>query len=125
MRTHFNVFCSQIFSFHLTLKISLHNPTAYQSVLATTIMKLLPTKIVWTILLSTHFNKLLYTHAAFVHSTDHSTANRCFALKMSRHDSSDEIKEALRISKEFGPTSKEARVAWDIVEEIDASDNIR
>ena len=70
-------------------------------------------------------NRFLCTHAAFVHSSDSSTANQCFALKMSRPDSSNEIKEALRISKEFGPTSNEARVAWEIVEEKDASDNIR
>jgi hypothetical protein len=44
---------------------------------------------------------------------------------MARKDSSNEIQEALRISREFGLDSKEARVAWDIVEEIDASDNIR
>ncbi len=29
------------------------------------------------------------------------------------------------MSEKFGPRSKEARVAWDIVEEIDASDNMR
>mmetsp|Transcript_17033 Transcript_17033/g.21546 ORF Transcript_17033/g.21546 Transcript_17033/m.21546 type:complete len:220 (+) Transcript_17033:90-749(+) len=33
------------------------------------------------------------------------------------------IKAALEASKAHGPTSKEARVAWDIVEEINASDN--
>eukprot|EP01083_Nonionella_stella_P028880 79604_1 len=44
---------------------------------------------------------------------------------MARKDSSNEIQEALRISREFGLDSKEARVAWDIVEEIGASDNIR
>jgi len=35
----------------------------------------------------------------------------------------DAIQEALRISKENGATSQEARVAWDIVEELNASDN--
>merc|ERR1712008_656148 len=34
-----------------------------------------------------------------------------------------EIEAALAASKEHGPTSKEARVLWDIVEEMDASDN--
>lgn len=48
-----------------------------------------------------------------------------YVVMMVRPDSSQEIQEALRKSKEFGNDSKEARVAWDIVEEIDASDNIR
>jgi hypothetical protein len=39
-----------------------------------------------------------------------------------RPDSSDAIQEALRISKEHGVTSVEARVAWETVEEMDASD---
>jgi hypothetical protein len=30
----------------------------------------------------------------------------------------------MRISKFYGNASPEARVAWDIVEEIDASDNL-
>jgi len=34
-----------------------------------------------------------------------------------------EIEAALAASKEFGATSNEARVLWDIVEEMDASDN--
>jgi len=38
-------------------------------------------------------------------------------------DSTEAIKEALEATKKFGPTSPEARLAWDIVEEIDASDN--
>ena len=42
-----------------------------------------------------------------------------------RPDSSEAIQEALRLSKELGPGSNEARVAWDIVEEIDASDSMR
>jgi len=33
------------------------------------------------------------------------------------------IEEAMRLSKEYGATSQEARVAWDIVEELNASDN--
>ena len=35
----------------------------------------------------------------------------------------DAIEAALEASKKYGPTSKEARVLWDIVEEMDASDN--
>ena len=38
-------------------------------------------------------------------------------------DSSALIEEALKISKEFGPTSSEARLAWEAVEEVNASDN--
>ena len=37
--------------------------------------------------------------------------------------SSEAVKAALAATKEFGPTSKEAALAWDIVEEMDASDN--
>jgi hypothetical protein len=36
-------------------------------------------------------------------------------------DTSKEVQEALEISKKFGETSPEARAAWDIVEELDAS----
>lgn len=40
-----------------------------------------------------------------------------------RPDSSAAVARALETSKKFGPTSKEAAAAWDIVEEMDASDN--
>ena len=40
-----------------------------------------------------------------------------------RPDSSAAVAHALETSKKFGPTSKEAAAAWDIVEEMDASDN--
>ena len=33
------------------------------------------------------------------------------------------VEKALAASKEFGATSKEAALLWDIVEEMDASDN--
>jgi len=36
-------------------------------------------------------------------------------------DSSAAVQDALEASKKYGPTSAEARAAWDIVEEIDAS----
>ena len=45
------------------------------------------------------------------------------AVYNARVDSSDAVADALRISREKGATSSEARVAWDIVEELDASDN--
>eukprot|EP00565_Helicotheca_tamesis_P006330 CAMPEP_0185728572 /NCGR_PEP_ID=MMETSP1171-20130828/3900_1 /TAXON_ID=374046 /ORGANISM="Helicotheca tamensis, Strain CCMP826" /LENGTH=242 /DNA_ID=CAMNT_0028397295 /DNA_START=97 /DNA_END=825 /DNA_ORIENTATION=+ len=41
----------------------------------------------------------------------------------SRPDTADAVAEALRISKEFGATSPEARVAWDAVEEMDSNDS--
>lgn len=44
-------------------------------------------------------------------------------LAMSRPDASQAIKEALAASQKYGPTSQEARMAWETVEEIDASDN--
>lgn len=40
-----------------------------------------------------------------------------------RVDSSAAVQAALEASKKFGPTSKEAALAWETVEEIDASDN--
>jgi CP12 domain len=40
-----------------------------------------------------------------------------------RPDASQAIKDAMAASEKFGATSKEARVAWDAVEEMDASDN--
>jgi hypothetical protein len=40
-----------------------------------------------------------------------------------RPDTSARVEEALKITASFGIDSKEAQVAWDIVEEMDASDN--
>ena len=40
-----------------------------------------------------------------------------------RVDTSDLIEEALAASKKYGASSPEARLAWEVVEEIDASDN--
>ena len=42
---------------------------------------------------------------------------------MLRPDASTAVEEALKITAAFGIESNEAKVAWDIVEEIDASDN--
>lgn len=44
-------------------------------------------------------------------------------LAMARPDSSKAIKDALEVSKKFGPSSPEAAMAWEIVEELDSSDN--
>jgi hypothetical protein len=61
--------------------------------------------------------------AAFVHPSQHRTSFRTTSLNAERGDSKKAIEEALEASRKFGPQSKEARVAWDIVEEINASDN--
>lgn len=45
------------------------------------------------------------------------------ALSATRVDTSDLIEEALAASKKYGASSPEARLAWEVVEEIDASDN--
>jgi len=41
----------------------------------------------------------------------------------SRPDATDAVKEAMAATEKYGPTSNEARVAWDIVEEMDSSDS--
>ena len=51
------------------------------------------------------------------------TPRTSFVLKGSRADSSEAISAALEASKKFGATSKEAKLAWEIVEDIDASDD--
>lgn len=45
------------------------------------------------------------------------------SMSSSRVDSSEAVKAALEASKKYGATSPEARVAWDIVEEMDSRDN--
>jgi hypothetical protein len=40
-----------------------------------------------------------------------------------RPDTSKEVQAALEASKKYGPTSKEARIAWEAVEEMDSADN--
>jgi hypothetical protein len=49
--------------------------------------------------------------------------NRATTALSARTDSSKAIQDALEASKKYGATSPEARVLWDIVEEMDASDN--
>lgn len=44
-------------------------------------------------------------------------------LSVVHPDASAAIEAAVQASKNFGPTSPEARVAWDVVEEISAADN--
>jgi hypothetical protein len=45
------------------------------------------------------------------------------ALLAQRGDAAGAIEVAMEATRLHGPTSKEARVAWDIVEEINSSDN--
>jgi CP12 domain len=42
-----------------------------------------------------------------------------------RPDASELIKQAMAAAKEFGATSKEARLAWETVEELSASTRTR
>ena len=57
---------------------------------------------------------------AFQVSTPSTASN---IILFARPDSSTAVARALEMSKKFGPASKEAAAAWDIVEEMDASDN--
>ena len=41
-----------------------------------------------------------------------------------QNDSSKAVEDANNKSRMYGPHSKQARVAWDIVEEMNASDNM-
>lgn len=50
-------------------------------------------------------------------------ANRHATALSERLDSSEAIQAALDASKKYGAASPEARVLWDIVEEMDAADN--
>lgn len=44
-------------------------------------------------------------------------------LYSARPDTTEYVAAALEASKKYGATSKEARIAWEAVEEIDAADN--
>lgn len=44
-------------------------------------------------------------------------------LHQSRTDASAAIQAAQEATNKYGPTSPEAKVAWDTVEEMDSSDN--
>lgn len=54
---------------------------------------------------------------AFICSTN------AFSAAPSRPDTSALVQEALKVTAAHGIESQEAQVAWDIVEEMDASDN--
>lgn len=66
----------------------------------------------------------ILTYSASAFSPRSAFAARSTAItttRLSMVDSSSAVKEALAASKKFGATSEEARAAWDIVEEMDAS----
>ena len=67
----------------------------------------------------------MLTCSAFVSPTKKHQNKITTMLERKRPDSSEEVQDAFRITEEFGIDSKESRVAWDTVEEMDASDNIR
>lgn len=71
---------------------------------------------------------LIAAFAASTSTTDAFTANlnsKNFktSLMAARIDSSDLVAEAMKVTEKFGATSAEARLAWEAVEEVDASDN--
>jgi hypothetical protein len=61
--------------------------------------------------------------SAFMPASIQQKRSTAFVLSGTRVDSADLVKEALEISKKFGASSPEARLAWEAVEEVDASDN--
>mmetsp|Transcript_40426 Transcript_40426/g.121806 ORF Transcript_40426/g.121806 Transcript_40426/m.121806 type:complete len:153 (-) Transcript_40426:1272-1730(-) len=72
--------------------------------------------------------KLALTSALLVASASAFAPSATFvrpsvALSNARVDSADAVNAAMEASEKFGKTSPEARSAWDIVEEMDASDN--
>merc|ERR1719356_1207 len=72
------------------------------------------------------FITLISTASSFTARTDLnivSSQKLSFLALQARVDSSDAVTKALEASKKFGAASKEARLAWETVEEIDSSDN--
>ena len=55
--------------------------------------------------------------------TQFSVRRNVAGLFSTRPDTSEYVAAALEASKKFGSTSKEARLAWEQVEEMDSSDN--
>lgn len=66
---------------------------------------------------------LIASTNAFAPTGTPSFSRPSVALNLQRGDDSSAVQEALVASRMYGPSSKQARVAWDIVEEIRASDN--
>ena len=83
------------------------------------------------ILFTPHFSNMKILALFFVTTATAFTTTRpvvgrpTFVVLQSttRPDASSAVQAALEASEKYGPTSPEARVAWDAVEEMDASDN--
>merc|ERR1719356_1924298 len=72
------------------------------------------------------FITLISTASSFTARTDLNivpSQKLSFVALQARVDSSDAVTKALEASKKFGAASKEARLAWETVEEMDSSDN--
>lgn len=90
------------------------SPPTNKQTKQTTMMKL---KAIGSIL-------LIASEASAFSSPHHCTVVRqtaCYGTV--RPDASEAIEHALQVSKKYGPTSKEARLAWDTVEEMDSNDS--
>lgn len=63
--------------------------------------------------------------APTMHTTSSSVMRTTPTTKLysTRPDATTAIQSAMEASKKFGSTSPEARLAWEAVEEMDASDN--
>jgi hypothetical protein len=74
------------------------------------------------IFFATFLSLLMSSATAFTLSTASTTRATIHSVQL--HATATElIQEALAISKQYGPTSPEAAVAWDAVEEVNAADN--
>lgn len=58
-----------------------------------------------------------------VRSRSSSSSSKLFSSSVRRPDATKAIQAAIEATKQYGATSPEAKVAWDAVEEMDASDN--
>lgn len=71
------------------------------------------------------------TNAFVIRHNDHhhnvmrhqTTRAATVVLSLTKASSIEAIAAATAASKQYGPTSPEARVAWDIVEELNSADN--
>lgn len=60
---------------------------------------------------------------AFAPATPLPVVRKSVSLYSTRPDTTEYVTKALEASKKYGATSKEARLAWEEVEEMDSSDN--
>lgn len=70
------------------------------------------------------YSVLLTSAQAFVVPSSRFVTTRAEKITLwARVDTSKQVEAALEASHKYGPTSPEARIAWETVEEMDASDN--